>query len=45
MIAGMLEFCHGKAVKTHAAYSGNQWEGRLAVIGETERQKNHPLSR
>lgn len=28
MIAAMLEFCHVKAVKTHAAYSGNQWGGQ-----------------
>ncbi len=28
MIATMLEFCHVKAVKTLAAYSGNQWGGQ-----------------
>ncbi len=28
MIATMLEFCHAKAVKTHAAYSGKHWGGQ-----------------
>ncbi|WP_446028155.1 hypothetical protein [Lelliottia amnigena] len=40
MIATMLEFCHVKAVKTLAAYSGNQWGGQAC----NERMRELKLS-